>query len=156
MTERGAVSTQSPALTKEGRPHCEAGKVLRTLSCGGDTPSTLLTPEATGVARTCQQWPIGPYHSHTWKTSAGAPPYFLLRPAAFLSAAVQSSAFVFQLLLSSLLLETWDIKGKDEGIQMPRKWNHHYYQDCTCADRIFGIPSYTKKTPPQPLNITWK
>ena len=136
-----AVSTQRPALAKERRHRCEAGKVLRTLSRGGDTPSTLLSPEATGVTITCQQWPTGPHHSHTWKTSAGAPPYFLPRPAAFLSAAVQSSAFVFQLLLSSLLLETWDIKGKGEGIQMPRKWSHHYNQNCTCTDWTFRIPS---------------
>lgn len=72
---------------------------------------TLFISEASGVTRTYQ--PMS--HTiwiHTWKTAAGGPRYFLLRPAAFLSVAVQPSAFAFQLLLRSLLLETWGIREK--------------------------------------------
>lgn len=72
---------------------------------------TLFISEASGVARTYQ--PMS--HTiwiHTWKTAAGGPRYFLLRPAAFLFVAVQPSAFAFQLLLSSLLLETWGMREK--------------------------------------------
>lgn len=61
---------------------------------------------------------------HTWKTAAGAPRSFLLRPAAFLSAAVRSSAFVFQLLLCSLPPGTWGRKGgKHAGSRItPSSW----------------------------------
>lgn len=86
-----------------------AGKSSRSCHWEGWQPWSLFLNIPAG--------PLSPWPPHwmqvpTWKTEAGAPHCFLLRPAASLSVAVQSSAFVFQLLLYSLLLETWGIQGK--------------------------------------------
>lgn len=107
-----AVFTQRPALSKgETSPLWSRESAENTLMGRG---YSIHSPQSR--SKRCRQYlpsvTIGAHHSHL-KTSAGVPPYFLLRPAAFLSAAVQSLCFVvFQLFQVPLLLETWDIKEK--------------------------------------------
>lgn len=116
----GIVHTKCGILAEEGCPLWSRKSGENALTWGGEDPSCSL--HARSIGGHWYLWPpaLCPL---TWKTAAGVPPYFLPRPAASLSAAVQSSAFVFQLLLSFLLLETWGIEGKAKGMQTPRKWN---------------------------------
>lgn len=111
--------------TEERFHHLEAGKRRARSHVGRGHPADHLHTRASDVISACPPTPHAT-PTHTWKTAAGVPRCSLLRLAAFLSGAAQSSAFVFQLLLSSLPLETWGSEEKNKGTWIPGNYNNRY------------------------------